>query len=207
MAKKVVSKSDGKVVKSGEKKVVEPEKVVEKVTAAVEPVAVSNEVVVQTSTFDTLLKQLGAVTTLVTSLKSDVKALQKQVAKDLKLAQKSSGKRKPRDPSKGTKAPSGFVKPTLITDELATFLGRPSGSEMARTEVTREINTYIRAHKLQDVNNGRKILADTKLSVLLRLGKDDELTYFNLQRYMSCHFAKGGVLPTATPVAAATTSV
>ena len=61
---------------------------------------------------------------------------------------------------------------------------------MARTEVTREINTYIRAHKLQDPSNGRVIRADNKLRKLLKLGKGDELTYFNLQRYMSPHFAK-----------------
>ena len=61
---------------------------------------------------------------------------------------------------------------------------------MARTEVTREINTYIRAHKLQDPKNGRVIRADAALRKLLKLKKDDELTYFNLQRYMSPHFAK-----------------
>jgi hypothetical protein len=61
---------------------------------------------------------------------------------------------------------------------------------MARTEVTREINTYIRAHNLQDRNNGRRIFADAKLRKLLKLTKEDELTYFNLQRYMSPHFAK-----------------
>ena len=61
---------------------------------------------------------------------------------------------------------------------------------MARTEVTREINTYIREHKLQDKDNGRKIIADKKLTSLLKLKKGDELTYFNLQKYMSPHFAK-----------------
>jgi chromatin remodeling complex protein RSC6 len=199
MAKKAAAtKSDATVTKNVDKKVAPP----------VEVEQVSNEVVeetvVQSSTFDTLLKQLSAVTTLVTSLKNDVKALQKQVAKDMKVAQKSNGRRKAKvDPNKPPKAPSGFVKPTLITDELATFLGKPSGTEMARTEVTREINAYIRANKLQDAVNGRKILADSKLSVLLRLKKEDELTYFNLQKYMSCHFAKGGVLPAATPVSTA----
>ena len=61
---------------------------------------------------------------------------------------------------------------------------------MARTEVTREINAYIREHKLQDKENGRKIIADKKLTGLLKLKKGDELTYFNLQKYMSPHFAK-----------------
>jgi len=166
---------------------------------------VTNDVVdvvdVMPVSFDVILKQLTTLTGIISSLKNDAKTLQKQHAKDLKLAQKSSGKRKPRDPSKGAKAPSGFVKPTLITDELAQFLGKPSGSQMARTEVTREINLYIRANKLQDATNGRKIIADAKLTTLLKLTKEDELTYFNLQRYMSPHFAKGGVLPGTTPVA------
>ena len=61
---------------------------------------------------------------------------------------------------------------------------------MARTEVTREINSYIRANDLQDKENGRKINPDASLSTLLKIGKGDELTYFNLQRYMSPHFAK-----------------
>jgi chromatin remodeling complex protein RSC6 len=88
------------------------------------------------------------------------------------------------------RANAGFVKPTRISDELAIFLEKSSGSEMARTEVTRDINLYIRAHKLQDPKNGRKIIPDAKLSVLLKLGKDQELTYFNLQRFLSPHFAK-----------------
>jgi hypothetical protein len=79
---------------------------------------------------------------------------------------------------------------TRISSELANFLGKPVGTEMARTEVTLEINTYIRAHNLQDPNNGRRIFADAKLRKLLKLTKEDELTYFNLQRYMSPHFAK-----------------
>jgi chromatin remodeling complex protein RSC6 len=61
---------------------------------------------------------------------------------------------------------------------------------MARTEVTREINAYIRKHNLQDKSNGRKINPDSNLSKLLKLNGTDELTYFNLQRYMSPHFAK-----------------
>jgi chromatin remodeling complex protein RSC6 len=61
---------------------------------------------------------------------------------------------------------------------------------MARTEVTREINSYIRAHSLQDPKNGRKINPDKKLATLLKIGAEDELTYFNLQRYMSPHFQK-----------------
>ncbi len=81
-----------------------------------------------------------------------------------------------------------FVKPTRISDELAKFLDKPSGAEMARTEVTRNINNYIRTHNLQDKKNGRKINPDSKLATLLKLKNTDELTYFNIQRYMSPHF-------------------
>jgi len=130
------------------------------------------------------LQQLGV---LISSLKAEYRTLEKQWSRELKTAQKQSSKRKRKA---GNRAPSGFVKPTRISDELAKFLEKPAGSEMARTEVTRDINKYIRTHNLQDKENGRKINPDTKLAALLKLKKTDELTYFNLQRYMSPHFAK-----------------
>lgn len=137
--------------------------------------------------FAKLLAELSALRSQLTSVTGQVRALQKRSDRELKNALKANRKRQRKA---GNRAPSGFVKPTKISKELASFLGKPLGTEMARTEVTREINTYIRAHKLQDPTNGRRILADTKLRKLLKLKKDDELTYFNLQRYMSPHFAK-----------------
>ena len=137
--------------------------------------------------FQELLGQLAVLRSQLTSVTGQVRALQKRSERELKNAQKAGRKRSRKT---GNRAPSGFVKPTKISKELAKFLGKPHGTEMARTEVTREINTYIRAHKLQDPKNGRRILADSKLRTLLKLKKDDELTYFNLQRYMSPHFAK-----------------
>ena len=139
-----------------------------------------------------------------TALRSEFRLLERQTARELKNAQKASMKKKRKV---GNRAPSGFVKPTLISNELAGFLGKPEGSEMARTDVTREINTYIRAHKLQDVSNGRKINPDAKLAALLKLNKTDELTYFNLQRYMSPHFFKADkTLVVAAAAAASATA-
>jgi chromatin remodeling complex protein RSC6 len=86
--------------------------------------------------------------------------------------------------------PSGFVTPTKISDELANFLGKPVGTEMARTDVSRHINSYVRDHNLQDPRNGRRINPDTKLRALLRIGQNEELTYFNLQKYMKHHFIR-----------------
>lgn len=146
--------------------------------------------------FGDLLAQLASLRTQLTAVTSQVRALSKRSDRELRAAQKA-GRKRPR--KNGARSPSGFVKPTLISNELAAFLGKDKGTEMARTEVTREINGYIRANKLQDPKNGRRILADKKLSKLLKLKKDDELTYFNLQRFMSPHFAKSGQkLPAAS---------
>ena len=134
-----------------------------------------------------------------TTLRSEFRLLERQTARELKNAAKASQKKKRKVVNR---APSGFVKPTLISNELAGFLGKPEGSEMARTDVTREINKYIRTNNLQDKENGRKINPDKKLTSLLKLKKGDELTYFNLQRYMSPHFAKA-----ASAVAASLASV
>lgn len=119
-----------------------------------------------------------------------VKLLQKRAEREVKAVQKAGNKRKQRN---ATRAPSGFVKPTLISDQLAEFLTKEKGTLIARTDVTREINAYIRANKLQDPANGRKINPDAKLKKLLALKPTDELTYFNLQRYMSQHFQKKAV--------------
>ena len=146
----------------------------------------------QSAEFLTKLNQAGA---LFASLRTEFRTLEKKWSRELKTAQKSQVKRKRKS---GNRQPSGFVKPTKISDELAKFLEKPVGTEMARTDVTREINSYIRAHNLQDTSNGRKIIPDAKLATLLKLNKTDELTYFNLQRYMSPHFFKAVKAPTAT---------
>ena len=135
--------------------------------------------------------KLQQLANLFTSLKSDFKTLEKSVSRELKNAQKNSQKKRK---VSANRQPSGFVKPTRISDELAAFLGKTIGSEMARTEVSKEINLYIREKKLQDKDNGRKIHPDAALTKLLNIGKGEELTYFNLQKYMKHHFLKA---PTA----------
>jgi upstream activation factor subunit UAF30 len=172
------------------KKAAAPKTPVVAAAAVTVPVAVEG-VVVETASvtseftdFMTKLQQLGAV---VSSLKSEFRSLEKKASRELKTAAKASHRRKRKT---GNRSPSGFVKPTLISDELAVFLGKGKGTQMARTEVTREINAYIRANQLQDKTNGRRINADTNLASLLKLNSGEELTYFNLQRYMSPHFAK-----------------
>lgn len=129
---------------------------------------------------------LQSLTSQLSTLRTEFKTLSKTVNREMKVASKSSRRKR----TGGNKQPSGFVKPTLITDELATFLGRDKGTEMARTEVTKEINQYIRDHKLQDSSNGRHINPDKKLTKLLSYDGSETLTYFNLQKYLSPHFVK-----------------
>ena len=148
------------------------------------------------SLFSEFGSKLHTLSSGLSSLRSDFRTLERNVAREMRAAQKASKRKR----KTGNRAPSGFVKPTLISKELAEFLGRPVGTELARTEVTREINAYIRANSLQDKENGRKINPDTKLKSLLQVKKGEELTYFNLQQYMSRHFAKASA---ATPVAVA----
>ena len=174
--------------KTAASKTTTTKKVVAAAAPAAEPVVESTDPSLSDE-FGEFMANLTAVRSQLSTLATQFRSLQKRSERELKAAQKLNNKRKRKT---GNRSPSGFVKPTLISDELATFLGKPSGSEMARTEVTREINAYIREHSLQDKDNGRKINADSALSKLLKLSKSDELTYFNLQRYMSPHFAKAG---------------
>ena len=137
--------------------------------------------------FSTLNDDLHELVSVLARLKVNVRTLEKSVNKEMKQLDRINAKK---NKNKGTRAPSGFVKPTKISDELATFLGKDKGSMMARTDVTKEMTAYIRQHKLQDKDNGRKILPDNKLKKLLKVSDSEELTYFNLQKFMSPHFEK-----------------
>jgi chromatin remodeling complex protein RSC6 len=135
----------------------------------------------------------------VSYLKKDFQILEKTFSKELKAIQKLSSKRK----RSTNRQPSGFVKPTRISDQLAVFLGKPLGTEMARTEVTKELSSYIDANKLKDSLNGRIIHADRKLLDLLHIDSDTPLTFFNLQKYMRNHFATAASLAAEAAAAAA----
>ena len=141
-------------------------------------------IVTKMSEFSAKLQQ---IVSLFATVKNDYKTLEKVVNRELKQAQKASSKKKRNN---ANRKPSGFVKPARISDELANFLKKDVGTEMARTDVSKEINAYIQANDLKDKKNGRIIHPDAKLTKLLKIGKEDELTYFNLQRYLKHHFAK-----------------
>ena len=143
--------------------------------------------------FANLNRSLVDLTVQLSALKLEVKLVEKHVSKELRILDKLNAKK---NKNKGNRAPSGFVKPTKISDELAVFLGRESGTLMARTDVTKQITAYVRSNNLQAKENGRLILADDKLKKLLKYDEKavtdptQQLSYFNLQKYLSCHFEK-----------------
>ena len=156
--------------------------------APVAPAADVSSLPLKMTEYSAKLQQLVG---LFSTLKNDFKTLEKAVSREMKAAAKLSSKKRRNN---GNRKPSGFIKPTRISDELAAFLGKTVGTEMARTDVSKEINAYIQSNGLQDKQNGRKINPDAKLTQLLKLSKEDELTYFNLQRFMKHHFIKAEVV-------------
>tara|TARA_Y100001935_G_scaffold254668_2_gene264469 strand:+ start:1265 stop:1843 length:579 start_codon:yes stop_codon:yes gene_type:complete len=189
MAKKTSSSKASK--KTATKKVVEPvvETPVVENTVAPEVAAEDN----YDQEFATVLEQLTAAQTVLKSLTSTVRQLEKRVARDRKVMQKKMKGRAKRvvDPNK---PPSGFAKPGPVSDELRAFLKLGPDELIARTEVTKKITEYCKAHNLQKAEDKRTINVDTALKKLLRLKKGDELTFFNLQKYMKVHYPnKDGV--------------
>lgn len=186
--------------------VVEPEPVV---VAPPEPVVVeqttsTTEIVELTldEQFKDILTRIQEFRNLAAGLVADVRKLQKNVNKQVRESNKKNKKRRVNS-GDSKRPPSGFAKPSLISDTLCQFLGQPSGTEMARTEVTKYLTKYIKEHQLQDSANKRIINCDSALASLLNVKPSDEVTYFNLQRYMKPHFPKSA---SALAAAAAATS-
>ena len=131
--------------------------------------------------------------TIIKGLVSHVSKLEKRINRDRKVVEKKL-RTKPRRTSTGL---NGFSKPGPISDELRSFLSMGKDDLIARTEVTKKITTYCQEKGLQKESDKRVILADKALTKLLRLPKGEDLTYFNLQKYMKVHFPnKEGVYPT-----------
>ena len=136
--------------------------------------------------FSGVLTTLSAFRQQITMLQNQVRGLEKHVNKKMKTLQREAKKNK----NKGNRKPSGFAVPTKITDQLCEFMNKEKGTMVARTEVTQYIIEYIRENQLQKDGNRKFIKPDVKLATLLDVKDDDEVTYFNIQRYMNKHFVK-----------------
>jgi len=173
---------------------------------------VKNEVVENTTTdtlsvlenrFIALGAKISQMSLEVGSIKKEYTEVGKLMTKEMKISRKLADAKMKRA---GNRQPAGFIKPTPIGDELAKFLEAPPGTEMARTAVTKQITKYVKSNDLQDPVNGRTILPDAALAKLLKISKNDTLTYFNLQRYLAPHFPASTANTAAAAAAAAATA-
>lgn len=144
--------------------------------------------------FNKLIAQFQDVQLVMKTLHSNLKVLQKEVLKEKKENKKKSVKLSKKKSDK-KRSPSGFAKPALVTDDLASFMGVPSGSQLARTDVTSNVIAYVMSSKLQNPENKKQIIPDEKLRNLLKPKEGDVITFFNLQTYLKHHFIPTVVAP------------
>ena len=137
-----------------------------------------------TEQFASVLNSLSGLKSHIRALEAQVKSVEKSVRKRMKQLERESKKNK----NKGNRKASGFAVPTTILNDLCKFMGKPEGFQMARTEVTKYIINYIKSNNLPDKKNKKVINPDTALKSLLDIKPTEEVTYFNLQRYMNKHF-------------------
>ena len=119
------------------------------------------------------------------SLRTDIKSLSKIVRKI---------KAKQDDPT-GEKAASraknnGFNRKQAISEKLRKFLELPEGELVSRSTVTRAINKYVTENSLKHPDNGRILMLDDKLKDLLQPPEDVQITFLNLQKYLSPHYTR-----------------
>lgn len=134
--------------------------------------------------FNGILGNLSTFKTQITSLQNQLRVLEKHIKKQVKTLNKEAVKNK----HKGNRKPSGFAKPSQISTALCSFMNKDSGTEVARTEVTQYIISYIKDHNLQNPLNRKIIEPDNELKNLLGVNDEEEITFFNLQKHMNKHF-------------------
>ena len=136
--------------------------------------------------FNKLNNQFQDVLSVMKTLHSNLKVLQKEVLRERKESKKKESKIKKKSDKK--RSPSGFAMPAPISEELANFLGLPVGSELARTEVTSKVIAYVKEFNLQNPEKKKEIIPDEKLNKLLTPVEGDVITFFNLQTHLKRHF-------------------
>ena len=144
----------------------------------------------------TMLTHANTLRETAAALVAELKRVDKRVARLQKEADKR--RRRVKKPVEGEEVkprkPSIFELPTPLSNELCSFLGRPSGSKESRSNITKAITTYVKEKNLKEKHT---IKPDAKLKALLGVAEADVLTYFNLQRYLNRHYLKPAAPTTA----------
>ena len=111
--------------------------------------------------FEGVIDSLSIFKVQITTLQQQIKVLEKNVKKQMKTLKKETTKNK----NKGNRKPSGFAKPSKVTNELCEFMNKTEGTEIARTEVTKALCSYIKDNKLENKENSNIISPDNKLKM------------------------------------------
>ena len=103
--------------------------------------------------YDEVLADMDETLKMQKAIITRMKRLRKQTVREVNaLYKRQVLKKKPKKPRK----PSGFAKPTEISEELCEFLKIPKGTKMARTAVTKLVTAYIAENNLQNQKTRRK---------------------------------------------------
>jgi len=137
------------------------------------------------SPVDVMAGKIAAVVAAIKDAQAALKVLTKSYESLSKAAAKAAKKKE-----SARANPSGFSKPTKISEELCSFLGLAPNTEISRTQTTRLLTAYIRSKDLANPENRRFILPDEPLRKLLRVPAAEKLSYFNLQKYLRPHYVK-----------------
>jgi chromatin remodeling complex protein RSC6 len=82
------------------------------------------------------------------------------------------------------RAAGALAKPVQPDQALAAVVG---SHPLPRTELTKKVWEYVRAHKLQDAQDRRRIRADDRLRPVLN--GQDSVTMFELTKFVNRHLA------------------
>jgi chromatin remodeling complex protein RSC6 len=151
---------------------------------------------IEIASVDNLKSVLQSLTDHSVSIKAlinTVRTVIKDFDKKDKELEKLRNKRSRNKTERAANAlPSGITKPVAISDELAMFLGVAPGTLVPRNEVTKGVSGFVKGNDLSDPANKQKFILDErepakKLRALLGNPSED-VTYFNLQRYLKHHY-------------------
>ena len=126
------------------------------------------------------------------TIQTELQALRNEVKSLTKIVRKIKSKQDDPDGSKAKKRAenNGFNRKQKVTPMLSSFLGLGPEDLISRSEVTKAINKYINEHGLKHPENGRQLVLDDKLRALLNPPADVQVTFLNLQKYLSPHYVK-----------------
>ena len=125
------------------------------------------------------------VLSAIEALSKEVKALAKIVRKVRTHQEDPDGEK-----AKARSANNGFNRKQDVSPKLREFLSLPEGELISRSEVTKLITAYVKEQGLKHPDNGRVIIMDDKLTKLLEPPADTQITFLNIQKFLSPHYIK-----------------